>query len=273
MRCGLVLAVAAACHNSKALRTPPHAKPAAVADSVPALICPPDPHPSTLHNVDPLKGGYRVLADDAAVDALRLEMEKGTPVQSAEQKSLSLRALWAAFDDSRADIKACMVHADGANPATQYSIRISVSGNSVATLLTNVSVERIDGVNTDHSAVLAKTEAEPCVHHLLERLELPPGDWAAESSMIVRQDFCIPTLEIALRSTQSYVDSYMTWWRSHREQTCPTSLAELSSYGANNGLDPWHQPYVMRCNASGFQVLSAGPDRTLGTADDLETHR
>jgi hypothetical protein len=32
-------------------------------------------------------------------------------------------------------------------------------------------------------------------------------------------------------------------------------------------------PYVMRCDASGFQVLSAGPDRTLGTADDLETHR
>ena len=267
----MAMVVAAACHHDEASRTPPPAKP--VADPVPELNCPHDASPSKLRGVDPQQGGYRVLADDAAVEAVRSEMKNGTAVRSSDQKSRSLRTLWSALDDMRSDIQACMVHADGSKPATQYSIRISVSGNSVATLLTHVSVERIDGVNADHSPVLAKTEAEPCVQHLLERLELPPGDWAAESSTIVRQDFCTPTLEIAYRATNAYVNSYMTWWRSHGAQTCPTSLAELSSYGADEGVDPWHQPYVMRCNATGFQVVSSGPDRTLGTADDIESHR
>jgi len=31
--------------------------------------------------------------------------------------------------------------------------------------------------------------------------------------------------------------------------------------------------YIMRCDASGFEVISGGPDRSAGTADDLSSHR
>jgi len=148
-----------------------------------------------------------------------------------------------------------------------------ISVNSVATLITDVTVQRIDGVNPDHSPVLGKTAAEPCVQRVLERLELPPGDWAASATIVVRQDFCTPTVKVALRATRGYVDAYRVWWREHRNQTCPSTLSELSELGENHGLDPWQQPYVMRCDATGFQVLSGGPDLKVGTADDVESHR
>lgn len=89
----------------------------------------------------------------------------------------------------------------------------------------------------------------------------------------VRQDYCTPTAAIAMNATHSYVEAYMTWWRAHGDRVCPSGLSELDGYGRDQGKDPWHQPYVMRCDPSGFEVISGGPDRRVGTTDDLASHR
>jgi hypothetical protein len=167
-----------------------------------------------------------------------------------------------------------MTAADGAHADVHYELRVGLNSNSVATLITSVSLQRIDGMDSDRTPKLATTAAEPCVRDLLARLVLPPGHLGiGESMTVVRQDFCTPTVAIAMNATRSYVDSYMTWWRAHRDRVCPTGLSDLEGYGRDQGKDPWHQPYVMRCDASGFEVISGGPDRRVGTADDLSSHR
>jgi hypothetical protein len=54
---------------------------------------------------------------------------------------------------------------------------------------------------------------------------------------------------------------------------CPTAeilVREriLSSRAAT--LDPWDKAFVVSCDGENVQVLSRGPDRMLGTADDIE---
>jgi hypothetical protein len=225
-----------------------------------------------LRGVDPKNGGYRVLDTDAELEAVQAAMTSGVAASAADD-ARRLKVLWAAFDDTRPEIQYCMTEADGAHPELQYQLQLTINGNSVATLIDNVSLERIDGVNPDHSPHLAKTQAEQCVKDLLTHLELPPGPSFASTMTIVRQDFCTPTIALAHEATDSFIGAYMRWWRAHPGQSCPASLEPLTPYGASLRHDPWDEPYVMRCDTTGFQVLSAGPDRKLGSADDIESHR
>lgn len=243
-------------------------------DVVPELTCPPQPAPSKLRGVEPQQGGYRIVDDDAELERVRAAMRQGNPSVADDADGREMLAMFAALDELRPAMTRCMSEADGAHPELQYELRSALAGNSVATMITGVSVKRIDGANRDGTPVLAPTTAEACVSRLLTRLVLPPSSGGfGESMTIVRQDFCTPTVAIARRATRSYVDAYMTWWRAHPSQTCPAGLAELQGYGRDEGKDPWHQPYVMRCDASGFEVISRGPDRRIGTADDLASHR
>ncbi|HEU5208130.1 MAG TPA: hypothetical protein VFU06_01860 [Longimicrobiales bacterium] len=41
----------------------------------------------------------------------------------------------------------------------------------------------------------------------------------------------------------------------------------------NDGLDPWGQPYTLEVSRQTATVVSAGPDRTRGTADDVKASR
>jgi hypothetical protein len=55
-------------------------------------------------------------------------------------------------------------------------------------------------------------------------------------------------------------------------ESCPPSLEALVEAGLLRriSLDPWGQPYHYRCTVAGRpEVRSAGPDRRLGTDDDL----
>lgn len=43
-----------------------------------------------------------------------------------------------------------------------------------------------------------------------------------------------------------------------------------STLMASSGTDPWSTPYHLVIDRRGARVVSAGPDRELGTADDLQ---
>lgn len=60
------------------------------------------------------------------------------------------------------------------------------------------------------------------------------------------------------------------WLADHG--TCP-SMVELREAGEVNesgrASDPWDTPWSIECEASRVIVISAGPDRQLGTEDDI----
>lgn len=272
MRRAAVLVLVAACHHHDERAAPVTPVHPVADDVVPELSCPAQDRPSKLRGVDPQQGGYIIVRDLAELE--RWRADHGAVALANDASSRSTVATWAAFDDLRADIQKCMVSADGAHPELQYEMNMALDASSVATLITGVSVQRIDGAAADGAPILGKTGAEACVGDLLGRLVLPPSTYGLGRLMtVVRQDFCTPTVEIALNATRSYVDAYRTWWRAHRDRVCPVSLSELDGYGRDHGKDPWHQPYEMRCDANGFEVISGGPDRRIGTADDLSAHR
>lgn len=53
--------------------------------------------------------------------------------------------------------------------------------------------------------------------------------------------------------------------------TCPTldELVNRRELEADHASDPWGEPYDLRCTEHDVVVSSAGPDRQLGTADDI----
>lgn len=75
-----------------------------------------------------------------------------------------------------------------------------------------------------------------------------------------------------------YADhAYPAWRAAHPGQICPRRLRELPPPPrARHLLDPWGSPYLMACAVWSHDgrpvavVRSAGPDRRLGTHDDLD---
>jgi general secretion pathway protein G len=62
------------------------------------------------------------------------------------------------------------------------------------------------------------------------------------------------------------------WQTVHSVQGCPTTTelkADKSIDSASSLNDPWGKPYQIKCDASDVTVVSGGPDKRLGTADDL----
>jgi hypothetical protein len=75
--------------------------------------------------------------------------------------------------------------------------------------------------------------------------------------------------------TQLLADSQaiLEWREQHPRQTCPPSLTAVLGATARTPRDPWGEPLVYRCPGTagaGFELLSKGPDRVLGTGDDLQ---
>lgn len=63
------------------------------------------------------------------------------------------------------------------------------------------------------------------------------------------------------------------WRATSAEEVCPTLdvLVRDRTIDAKLGspADPWGSPYAIQCSDEGTSVRSAGPDRKLGTADDI----
>lgn len=62
------------------------------------------------------------------------------------------------------------------------------------------------------------------------------------------------------------------WRVDHPGQTCPTVeqlRAEKELSAASKITDPWDTPYKIVCNEEDVAVLSLGPDKKEGSADDI----
>jgi len=63
-----------------------------------------------------------------------------------------------------------------------------------------------------------------------------------------------------------------SWWIEHETSTCPT-VAQLVVDGAIDrgkvDKDAWHGSWQLTCAESDVTVVSAGPDKQLGTEDDI----
>ena len=73
--------------------------------------------------------------------------------------------------------------------------------------------------------------------------------------------------------------AYPQWSVDHMSLACPAIIAELNGYLNNDSrIDPWGRPYIVRCTApsqfarAAFVALSSGPDRKVGTSDDIQDH-
>jgi hypothetical protein len=66
-------------------------------------------------------------------------------------------------------------------------------------------------------------------------------------------------------------EGFPAWVVSNPEYPCPQRLAELDTFvGRSDTIDPWGLPFQSYCHSGNtFRVVSAGPDRTHGTYDDI----
>lgn len=62
------------------------------------------------------------------------------------------------------------------------------------------------------------------------------------------------------------------WQKDNMETSCPTVeqlVKEKFIDTGTNTTDPWNQPYSLSCPDGEVVVVSAGPDKKKGTADDI----
>ena len=70
------------------------------------------------------------------------------------------------------------------------------------------------------------------------------------------------------------VDDAFPRWASEHPGACPATIDELLPHGVDIATDLWGRDYVIRCapdDPRSFALTSRGPDRTLGTADDIRS--
>src|SRR5262249_10247781 len=67
-------------------------------------------------------------------------------------------------------------------------------------------------------------------------------------------------------------EAALSYGKTHNGQ-CPTRLEQLVSGRIVPELrkDPWGQSYLLKCDNGEVQIISMGPDRLLGTPDDIRT--
>jgi general secretion pathway protein G len=75
----------------------------------------------------------------------------------------------------------------------------------------------------------------------------------------------------------SQVSNAVTQYMLDNSNNCPRSLDELvaQKYLQKGMKDPWGKDFIMRCpgtnDTDGADVVSAGPDKAEGTADDIKS--
>ena len=97
---------------------------------------------------------------------------------------------------------------------------------------------------------------------LVERAFIAPLDDAATERTEIAQARAI---------ARAYVDvGVPAWVVTHPDYPCPQRLAELDVFvDRRDTLDPWGRPMQGYCSTGVYRVVSAGPDGTHGTGDDI----
>jgi hypothetical protein len=79
---------------------------------------------------------------------------------------------------------------------------------------------------------------------------------------------------------RDFASAFATWQDNNPNGgECPSSIQELLPDYKHDLRDPWGSPFVMLCGDQAppdagdakFGIVSAGPDRKLGTADDIHS--
>jgi general secretion pathway protein G len=86
----------------------------------------------------------------------------------------------------------------------------------------------------------------------------------------------LPRLQDAKKKTAksdcAAVNAAATLWVADHSGECPT-VQQLLEDGAldrnKNSRDPWDGEYVIECDSDSITVRSAGPDKQMGTEDDI----
>ncbi len=84
-------------------------------------------------------------------------------------------------------------------------------------------------------------------------------------------------INVAKQITVDFAYSAYTQWKSDNPgKDCPSSLSDLYPYvNKREDKDPWGQPYILVCGeqapATGFGVMSKGPDKKKGGGDDIKS--
>jgi general secretion pathway protein G len=78
--------------------------------------------------------------------------------------------------------------------------------------------------------------------------------------------------DTALLAAQSFRTATSSWRLSTRTDDCPTPTRLIEDKMLDRGAstkDPWGNEFAIACDDGGVTVSSAGPDRRLGTTDDI----
>jgi hypothetical protein len=112
-------------------------------------------------------------------------------------------------------------------------------------------------------AVIASTVAGAITLYGVERLHQKPFVDADERRAKID--------EARVVAKKYAYEGFPAWVLEHPEYPCPQKLAELDIYvGRRDTVDPWGLPFQSYCHSGNtFRVVSAGPDRTHGTHDDI----
>lgn len=74
------------------------------------------------------------------------------------------------------------------------------------------------------------------------------------------------------KSDASAITSAATMWVAEHSGECPT-VANLLEDGqldrSKNSTDPWEAEYVIECDGDSITTKSGGPDKQMGTEDDI----
>lgn len=59
-----------------------------------------------------------------------------------------------------------------------------------------------------------------------------------------------------------------------QKRSCPSGLSDLQDAGfkIRTMADPWGEHYDLRCDSGAIEVVSPGPDRKMGTDDDVSSN-
>jgi general secretion pathway protein G len=115
---------------------------------------------------------------------------------------------------------------------------------------------------------------------ILAALVVPKFSGKTEQARITAAHTQIATFKTALDTFEIDTGSYPRGSDGLQQLTLPRTSppADVTNYqgpylGSDVPPDPWGQPYVYefpgRINPSGFDIVSGGPDKQIGTADDV----
>ena len=86
------------------------------------------------------------------------------------------------------------------------------------------------------------------------------------------QGMCVTVPRRNVRTIAAAINSAATMWISEHAGECPT-VANLLEDGqldhSKNSKDPWENDFVIECDGDSVSTKSGGPDKQMGTEDDI----